>query len=96
MSAQDQAANAKIQSVLDVGRWVGHPLDLRPLGVAFGSLMAEEASHSVTRQVSFIKCTGGNVCMPFWLTEMTVSVPHLSLDILKYGCFFGLVVNFLS
>lgn len=100
MSVQDEVAHAKIESVFEVGRWVGNPLDVRPLGVAFGSLMVEEASHSVTRQVSFIQCTRGNVYMPLLLTEMIVSVrafyPHLSLDILKCVCFFGLVVIFLS
>ena len=100
MSVQDEVVHAKIESVFEVGRLAGNPLDVRPLGVAFGSLIVEEASDSVARRVSFIQYTRGNVYMPLLLIEMSVFVqdfyPHLSLDVLKCACFFGLVVIFLS
>lgn len=52
MFARDNGAHAKIVSVFEAARLVYGSLDVPPLGVACGPLMVEEASDSVTRQVS--------------------------------------------
>jgi hypothetical protein len=75
----------KVEDVWEAARSVRDSPGVPLLVFAFGSLMVEEASDSVTRQVSFRKSARWNVRMPLLLGQMSVSVyslfPHCSLEV---------------
>ena len=65
--ACEKGRGLKVEDILEAARSVRDSLDVPLLGVAFGPSKVEEASNSMTRQVSFRKSTRRNVYLPLLL-----------------------------